>query len=62
MSGETTQVIWNCWFEKNYLLAPGSICKWRRISTEFKEQRNFPHCIGAIDGKHVNIQALQEVI
>ena len=38
--------------------APRSICEWCQISTEFTEQYNFSHCIGAIDGKHVNIQAL----
>ncbi|KAB0804494.1 hypothetical protein PPYR_01464, partial [Photinus pyralis] len=28
---------------------------WRRIETEFKENANFPNCIGAIDGKHIRI-------
>ncbi|XP_046685262.1 protein ANTAGONIST OF LIKE HETEROCHROMATIN PROTEIN 1-like [Homalodisca vitripennis] len=30
---------------------------WRQIEKGFKERWNFPHCIGAIDGKHVAIQA-----
>nr|CAH7719028.1 unnamed protein product [Callosobruchus chinensis] len=28
---------------------------WRNISQSFEELWNFPHCLGAIDGKHVSI-------
>ena len=30
---------------------------WRKISRNFELNWNFPHCLGAIDGKHVVIQA-----
>lgn len=30
---------------------------WTKIEEEFKTKWNFPNCIGAIDGKHVNIRA-----
>lgn len=30
---------------------------WRTISDGFNSRWNFPHCIGAIDGKHIEIQA-----
>lgn len=29
---------------------------WEAIATGFEEKWQFPHCIGAIDGKHVTIQ------
>ena len=25
---------------------------WKNIQKNFKEKRNFPHCVGAIDSKH----------
>ncbi|XP_011686423.1 PREDICTED: putative nuclease HARBI1 [Wasmannia auropunctata] len=31
--------------------------KWKEISNQFEIKCNFPHCIGAVDGKHVVIQA-----
>ena len=37
-----------------YLLSFKSIKhKWKSIADEFYERWNFPNCIGAIDGKHV---------
>ena len=35
---------------------PSTAEEWKKISDEFEEMWNFPHCIGAIDGKHVLIQ------
>ena len=30
--------------------------EWIRISEEFEEKRNFPNCLGALDGKHIQIK------
>ena len=30
--------------------------EWKRVAAEFNEKWNFPHCIGAMDGKHVLIK------
>lgn len=29
---------------------------WKEIANDFANKWNFPHCIGAIDGKHIVIQ------
>ncbi|XP_039968628.1 putative nuclease HARBI1 [Bactrocera tryoni] len=34
---------------------PKSEEEWKTIASEFYELWNFPNCLGAIDGKHVNI-------
>lgn len=29
--------------------------KWKTISDTFEQRANFPHCIGAVDGKHIRL-------
>ena len=43
--------------KRNFIETPNSAWKWRRIANEFKNKWNFPNCLGAIDGKHVVMQA-----
>lgn len=51
---ETCEVLWNCLHES--VMPPMNKEDWLRIAEEFERKWNFPHCIGAIDGKHVVIQ------
>lgn len=34
---------------------PKSREEWKIIAQEFEQRWNFPHCLGALDGKHVKI-------
>ena len=43
--------------ERNFLSVPNSQAAWKTIAKAFNEKWNFPHCLGAIDGKHVVMQA-----
>ncbi|XP_057310192.1 uncharacterized protein LOC130648171 [Hydractinia symbiolongicarpus] len=40
-----------------YLKSPDTIEEWRTIAFEFEKEWNYPNCVGAIDGKHVCIEA-----
>ena len=50
---ETCKSIWHRLSEQNYIKAPTTEAEWERIAEEFEDRWNFPHAIGAIDGKHV---------
>ncbi|XP_044588533.1 putative nuclease HARBI1 [Cotesia glomerata] len=52
---ETCEALWSCLKEK-VLPYPLNEADWLKISIEFEKQWQFPHCIGAIDGKHIHIQ------
>ena len=51
---ETCQVIFNV-LKSRYMNTPNNRNEWLNISTEFQRKWNFPHCIGAVDGKHIRI-------
>ncbi|XP_060860280.1 uncharacterized protein LOC132937465 [Metopolophium dirhodum] len=44
------KVLW-----RDYLKFPNSEDEWKEISRKFETKWNFPHCLGAVDGKHVSI-------
>lgn len=52
---ETCQAIWDA-LNEEYLRPPTSTEEWKNIAKEYMELWNFPHCVGAIDGKHIAIQ------
>ncbi|XDV16353.1 hypothetical protein PO909_016107 [Leuciscus waleckii] len=35
---------------------PDTVEEWQRVSIGFQAQWNFPNCLGALDGKHINIR------
>ena len=37
----------------NYMKIPSSAEEWLDIAKKFEEKWNFPHCLGAVDGKHI---------
>ena len=53
---ETTNAIWEV-LGKEYLSCPSSENEWNDIVEEFERKWQFNHCVGAIDGKNVVMQA-----
>ena len=54
---ETCQAIWNRLFEAGWMTTPNTEEQWAQIADEFEYHWNFPNCLGAIDGKHINMFA-----
>ena len=52
---ETVLAIYNS-LKDPYLKTPSSKEKWLNILARFEDTWNFPHCIGAIDGKNIKIK------
>lgn len=53
---ETCRELWQGL--KDVVLLKLSRQQWMKIAIDFENRWNFPHCIGALDGKHVMIQVL----
>jgi hypothetical protein len=53
---EVCQAIYNVLHEE-YLSPPSSREQWQQLASEFEHKWQFPHAVGAIDGKHINIKA-----
>ena len=52
---ETLNAIWKALKDK-YVSPPKSATDWKNISRDFESVWHLPHCIGAIDGKHIAMQ------
>ena len=52
---ETLTAIWLALKDK-YVSPPQSASDWKNISRDFETIWHLPHCIGAIDGKHIAMQ------
>lgn len=44
-----------CKHQGQFIILPTTGDDWESIARGFKKNTNFPHCIGAIDGKHIRI-------
>jgi DDE superfamily endonuclease len=52
---ETLDAITECL--KDYIKMPSTADQWKGISADFQNLWNFPLCLGALDGKHVLVEA-----
>ncbi|XP_020496176.1 uncharacterized protein [Labrus bergylta] len=52
---ETCAAIYKVLKDK-YLKCPDTVQEWQQVADGFQAQWNFPNCLGALDGKHVNIR------
>jgi len=43
-------------YREETLVTPRTTEEWRRVAEAFQNRWNFPHCVGAIDGKHVALK------
>nr|CAI5863554.1 unnamed protein product [Callosobruchus analis] len=48
--------IYDC-LQAKYLKTPGSQEQWEQVSNEYEKKWQYPHCLGALDGKHIIIKA-----
>lgn len=53
---EVCRALYNV-LKPEYLSVPTSKCQWEKLADEFDSKWQFPHAVGAIDGKHINIRA-----
>ena len=53
---EVCEAIWNG-LKPEFGKMPSNPDEWLAVSKDYEVLWNFPHCLGAIDGKHIVIQA-----
>ena len=54
---ETCNALWVSLLNLKFIDPPSTEAQWREIAAEFESKWNFLHALGAIDGKHVVMQA-----
>ena len=54
---ETCEVLWSTLLKRGFSNAPCDEHGWKKIAKEFEQRWNCPHALGALNGKHVVIQA-----
>ena len=52
---ETCTILWEE-LQKDYMPTPTTE-QWHKQAKDFENLWQFPNCVGAVDGKHINIQA-----
>lgn len=52
---EVTNAVWNN-LHGEFMTLPNTISYWKYIANGFNTRANFPHCIGAVDGKHIRVK------
>ena len=52
---ETSKAIWDI-LSPVYLKSPSSEVEWKQVADDFSGIWNLPNVIGAIDGKHIDIE------
>ncbi|XP_063623699.1 uncharacterized protein LOC134805527 [Cydia splendana] len=55
---DVSRCIWNN-LSAVYMRLPASVDEWKQIADGFNKRANFPHCLGAADGKHVRLKKPQ---
>lgn len=53
---ETSATIWSAL--EDHVMKPSTEDEWLKIAAEFLVMWNIPHCIGAVDGKHVAVRVI----
>ena len=46
----------------DHIQCPSNAEEWRNIASQFEDRWNFPHAIGAIDGKHIRILCPKKLV
>ena len=53
---EVYQKIWEVIGAK-FVVLPKTSKEWLKISSDFEARWDYPYCLGAINGKHINLKA-----